>query len=119
MGRTPSIDDLVPLRPVPFAVLLALSGEPLHGYAIMQQVNETMGSRAIIGPGTLYRTLKELRGKRLIEHAKGPRGSTDERRQYYRLTGLGRRVAATEAERMAGLVSQAKSYRLIPDRGGR
>ena len=54
-----------PLRPVVFAVFLALNEHALHGYAIMKAVNDRLRHRAIVGPGTLYRTLKELRDHRI------------------------------------------------------
>ncbi len=105
-----------PLRPVVFEILLILNGGDQHGYGIMMQVNERMNRRAILGPGTLYRTLKELRESGWLEHADAPSGE-DARRQYYRLTQVGKRAAAAEARRMAELVSLARSARLIPDGG--
>jgi DNA-binding MarR family transcriptional regulator len=37
----------------------------------------------------------------------------DERRKYYRLTPLGRRIASAEADRLLRLVSIARSHRLL------
>lgn len=109
--------DPLPLRPLVFALLLSLHEEPRHGYAIMQAVNERLRYRAVVGPGTLYRTLKELRDQGLVEHTATPSGE-DARRQYYRLTAEGRRVAALEAARMAELVDAARAGRLLPESGG-
>lgn len=106
------IEELLPLRPLIFAVLLGLGQGRRHGYAIMQDANERLSYRAIVGPGTLYRTLKEVREQGLIEPCASPPGK-DARRQYYRLTDLGRRVAQAEALRMSGLVDQARAERLL------
>lgn len=104
------------LRPVVFAVLLTLNEESLHGYAIMRAVNDRLRHRAIVGPGTLYRTLKELKEAGLIAPTGAPPGE-DSRRHYYRLTPAGRAAAADEAARMADLVAAARAGRLIPDVG--
>ncbi|HJO04956.1 MAG TPA: PadR family transcriptional regulator [Acidobacteriota bacterium] len=104
MPRTTSEPEAnLPLRPVVFSILVVLREAPLHGYGIMQQANEHVGQQAILGPGTLYRTLKELRAQGLIEHTDVDDGE-DARRQYYRLTPAGNEVAAAEARRLADLV---------------
>ncbi len=98
--------DLLPLRPVVFGILSVLRQAPLHGYGIMQQANDHVGHRALLGPGTLYRTLKELRAGGMIEHAAAP-GGTDARRQYYQLTRFGGDVAVAEAQRLGRLIDTA------------
>ena len=103
-----------PLRPVVFAILLALNESALHGYAIMKAVNDRLEHRAIVGPGTLYRVLKELRDASMIATTEAPPGE-DARRQYYKLTETGRIAAANEAAHMADLVAAARAGRLIPD----
>ena len=113
MNEARDPEDQPALRPVVFALLLTLSGGDLHGYAIMKRVNERLGHRAIVGPGTLYRNLKELRETGWIAHAEGP-SEEDARRSYYTLTTAGRRVAAGEAVRMAELVGLARAGGLLP-----
>jgi DNA-binding PadR family transcriptional regulator len=99
-----------------FAILVALNEDSMHGYGIMKIVNEQMGRRAVLGPGTLYRTLKELRDEGLIEYAPTP-SDADARRRYYRLSAEGRRVARAEATRMAGWVDLARRGRLLQGGG--
>ncbi len=94
----------LPLPPRTFAMLAVLAAGPTHGYSVMQQVNQTLGRTAFLGPGTLYRVLKELRDEGLIEESAAPDPAADQRRRYYRLTALGQVVAETEAERLGGLV---------------
>ena len=100
----PDIDDLLPLRPVVFTLLALLSGGPNHGYALMREANRHLGRRALLGPGTLYRVLKELRDERLIEETEAPAG-VDQRRRYVQLTPHGRAVAEAEARRLADLLT--------------
>lgn len=109
---TPRPASFLPLRPVAFAVLLSLSEGRLPGYAILKKANRQLGHRAIPGPGTLYRTLKELRESGLIAHAPIKAGE-DQRKQYFRLTELGRQVAEAEAKRMERIVEAARSSRLL------
>lgn len=104
----PDVRALLPLRPRVFAILLALAGEPRHGYGLMRELQEAPGEQWLLGPATLYRTLKQLEGDGLIAGADGPGEESDgPPRRYYALTGFGRRVAAAEAERMRGLVARA------------
>lgn len=120
MGEeTGRIDDHLPLTPAAFHVLLALADRERHGYAIMQEVEETTGGRVTMGPGTLYGTIKRLLSAGLIEESdeRPDPGIDDRRRRYYRLTGLGRRVAAAEAARLAEAVADARSKHLLPEGG--
>jgi DNA-binding MarR family transcriptional regulator len=41
----------------------------------------------------------------------------DERRRYFRLTGLGERVAEAEARRLEAVVMEARAKRLLAKRG--
>jgi DNA-binding PadR family transcriptional regulator len=106
-----------PLRPVVFAILVALNDRNQHGYGIMKRVNQQLRRRALLGPGTLYRILKELRDEGLIDYATTPAGA-DARRRYYRITPQGRRVAQDEATRMAAWVEVAREGRLLDAEAG-
>src|SRR5436189_5866951 len=105
----------MPLRPVEFHVLLALAAEDRHGYAILQEVADLTGGEVQLEPGTLYRALhRMLKDGWVVESARRPAADADdERRRYYRLTPVGRRVAAAEAERLSRLVSAARANRLL------
>jgi DNA-binding PadR family transcriptional regulator len=109
------------LRSIEFHVLLALAGEELHGYAILQQVADLTDGELELEPGTLYRALHRMlkdgwiadAGRRPAHGGAADRGNVDERRKYYRLTPLGRRIASAEAERLWRLVAVARSSRLL------
>lgn len=94
----------LPLSQAEFQILLSVSAEPRHGYAIMQEVEDRCGPLAMLGPGTLYGAVKRLRRAGMIEEV-DTGGSS--RRRPYRITELGRRVAQAEAERHKALVRWA------------
>jgi DNA-binding PadR family transcriptional regulator len=97
--------SFLPLPQAQFHVLVALTDGERHGYAIMQDVETSSRGIVRMGPATLYGTLKKLVDQGLAEElARRPSDDDDKRRRYYRLTGLGARVCAAEADRLAGLV---------------
>jgi DNA-binding PadR family transcriptional regulator len=106
----PRAESFLPLKSNVLLVLLALASRPLHGYGIILDVEERTGGDVQLQTGALYRTLRRLLSDGLIQEC--PRPSTaagdDERRRYYRLTGLGQAVMTAELERMARLVRAAR-----------
>jgi DNA-binding PadR family transcriptional regulator len=108
-------EELLPLTPAVFHVLLALADGERHGYAIMQEVAESTGGKIKMGPGTLYGTIKRLLESGLIEESdeRPDAGLDDERRRYYRLSGVGQKVIQAEARRYAAMVELARGKRLI------
>ena len=108
-------EEMPPLTPAVFHVLLALTEGERHGYAIMQEVAESTEGRMKMGPGTLYGTIKRLLEARMIEESdeRPDPEMDDERRRYYRLTAVGRRAVTAEAQRYAELAAVARRKRLI------
>src|SRR5580704_18045396 len=115
MPRAKTPQDLLPLTPPVFHILLALSEGERHGYAIMQEVGADTGGSLQLGPGTLYGCLKRMLSARLVEEsdARPDPDLDDERRRYYRITDLGARTLRAEAERLASAVSAARAKRLF------
>ena len=109
-------DGYLPLTPAVLDIMLALGGDELHGYAIMREVRRRTGGRRRLAPGTLYRSLRQMQERGLVAESEGRPDPDldDERRRYYRLTDLGRRVAVAEVERLEGLVRAARSKGLAP-----
>ena len=99
-------------------ILLAIGPEERHGYAIMREVGRITGGAVKLGPGAIYTTIKRLLADGLIEETdeRPDPGLDDQRRRYYRLTGLGRAVAASEVRRLEALVSAARPWALPADR---
>jgi Transcriptional regulator PadR-like family len=124
---------LDPLPAAAFQILLSLADEDLHGYGIMRRVAEQTGNRLRLGPGTLYSSIQSLLEEKLIEEVGPPENenvesganpdsqqgskpaskAADERRRYYRLTGAGRKLARTEAERLADLLRVARAKNIL------
>ena len=111
----PEPEALLPLPPSEFQILLALADGERHGYAIMQEVERRTAGSVRLGPGTLYGSIKRMLAAGLIdESARRPAAERDdERRRSYRITALGRRLAAAEARRMEQLVTAARTKRLL------
>ena len=102
-------EDFLPLTPAEFQVLLALAEGERHGYAIMQDVKAQTNGQLTIGPGTLYTLLDRLLTSGIIEESpRRPELNEDQRRRYYRLGRLGRRVLEAEAQRLEALVRAAR-----------
>jgi DNA-binding PadR family transcriptional regulator len=114
--RLPGPEGYLPLTPAVLDIMMALGDEELHGYAIMQEVRRRTAGKRRLAPGTLYRSLKQMEERGWVVEAEGrPDPSLDdERRRYYQLTDLGRRVALAEVERLEGLVDAARSKGFIP-----
>jgi DNA-binding PadR family transcriptional regulator len=112
-GRDP--EELLPLTPAVFHILLALADGERHGYGVIKEVDARTEGRVRLGPGTLYGSIKRMLAEGMIEES-GERPDPeldDERRRYYRLTKFGRRVAVAEAERLSRLVASARAKRLL------
>jgi DNA-binding PadR family transcriptional regulator len=95
-------------------MLLAIGPEERHGYAIMHEVRRITDGAIKLGPGAIYTTIKRLLADGLIEETdeRPDPDVDDQRRRYYRLTALGRSVAAAEVRRMDALLSAAKPWAL-------
>lgn len=102
-------ESLLPLRPVEFHVLLSLAAGERHGYGIIQDA-ETRGETDPPDVGTLYRALARMSDGGLIAAAdrRAAPDASDERRNYYRITPFGLKVARAEARRMAALTRAAR-----------
>lgn len=105
---TDNLNRLLPLSPAVLHILLALSSEDRHGYGIMQEIARQSEGRYKLGPGTLYDNLGKLLDKDLVRELPRQSGEEDPRRRYYRLTSTGKRLLATEIERLESLVREAR-----------
>jgi DNA-binding PadR family transcriptional regulator len=106
--------DALPVRPSALAVMAALADGALPGFAILERANEGL-ARPVLGPGTLYRLLRDMRQEQLIVRVDAPDDdASDERRQYHELTRFGSAVLRAEAARLqhalgaAGLLRPAR-----------
>ena len=84
----------LPLTEPTYYILLALT-DPLHGYAVMQKVEQLSGGAVSVGPGTLYGAFSTLEKDGLIVKV-----AEEERRKSYALTALGRQVLLAQITRL-------------------
>ena len=103
------------LSPQWFHILLALADHDLHGLDITREVFDRTGGHVHLWPGMLYGALKRMNDAGLVDEVSPPRGfaAAGGRPRFYRITALGRRVCAGEAERLAQFVDAARAKRLI------
>lgn len=108
-------DELLPLKPVEVLVLTMLAGGDRHGYGIRQDILEHTHGAIELEAGNLYRTIRRLEQAGLLDESgrRPAADSDDERRRYYRLTPLGRRVVSAELARLRELVRLGEERRII------
>jgi DNA-binding PadR family transcriptional regulator len=108
-------EEMLPLTPAVFHILLALVDGELHGYGIMKEVENHTEGQVKMGPGTLYGSIKRMLAAHLIEETdeRPDPALDDERRRYYRLTDFGQRVLTAEAQRLAQAVRIAQAKQLL------
>ena len=89
-----SIRKYLPLSESTYYILLTLV-EPLHGYGVMQKVDQISKGAVTIGPGTLYGAFSTLEKEGLIVMT-----GQEERRKIYALTEKGRQVLLEQIRRI-------------------
>lgn len=104
-----------PLTESTYFILLSLSPQPKHGYAIMKDVRELSEDRVILSTGTLYGALKRLLDQGWIIRMEevNARGNVRDRK-VYRLTEYGRQILKEEISRLQKLLMVAER-RIIED----
>ena len=114
-SREPSVNDLLPLQPATFHILMALADADRHGYAIIQEIAERTDGLISMRTGTMYLLLQRMVADGLIEESSSrPKADEDdERRRYYVVTPLGRSVATAEAKRLEAMVGQARRKQVL------
>jgi DNA-binding PadR family transcriptional regulator len=118
-SRTPEPDAVspdTPLTSAQFHILLTLAQGRRHGYGIMQEIVRRTDGAVELGPGTLYRSIKQLLARGLImEVDKGADDRTDAGRQRrsYALTPIGEARTAEEARRLQALVRWAEDTMVL------
>lgn len=103
-----------PLTPAVFYILLSLGIKERHGYEIMKQVQEDSKGKVKLGPGTLYGSIKKMLDEKLIAEVNERPDPLmdDERRRYYKLTELGKKMLSAELQRFADALEIAKRSKL-------
>ena len=114
MDRDRGIERHLPLRRVEFHILLSLATGERHGYGIIRDI-EARGDSSPPDLGTMYRALARMVEAGLIEAAgRRPEDGGEERRNNYRITNTGLRVARAEARRLETMMQAARVGGLLP-----
>ena len=108
-------EGFLPLHRDTFHILVSLADRDRHGYSILLDVADRTSGALRFSPSSLYASIKRLLHQGLIEElAERPDPEEDdERRRYYRLTRLGRKVAEVEARRLEQLLVHARATGLL------
>ena len=114
--KDPEPDSFLPLHKDTFHILVSLADRDRHGYSVMQDVAERTGGALRLSPSSLYASIKRLLEQCLIQELAERPEQDDERRRYYGLTHLGRKVAIAEALRLERLLADARATGLLPKR---
>ena len=97
-----------------FHILLALYAGYRHGLGIAEDIEKQTAGSLRLGPGTLYRSLKELAVQGLVEPVSAP-AEADPRRKFYSITGKGRQAVRREARSLQRVVDVARSRQILPE----
>jgi DNA-binding PadR family transcriptional regulator len=110
-------DDFLPLSLPIFHMLLSLAEGERHGYALKREIYQRTDRKLNLGSGALYGSINKLLEQGLIQESEERPDPhlDDERRRYYRITPLGRRVLQAEAVRLRELVRLAESSVNLPE----
>lgn len=118
MRKAPSpgdVDELLPLNPVDFMVLLVLVDSDNYGYGIVKELRERSGGRIDLLPGNFYTVIQRMERDGLVGPSPEPPADNTpgKPRRLYRITELGRDVAAAEAARLDELVKGSAVRHLL------
>lgn len=108
------VADHLPLKALDLSLLMVLSEGPDYGYGLVKRIAEADMGAITLAPSNLYYVLDRMMKAGLVDEAEDVEGGDgdDDRRQYYRITALGRRVAAAEASRLSEVVRTARRLRI-------
>ncbi len=92
----------VPMTETGFYILLCLQ-EEMHGYSIVQKVENMTNGEIRLSPGTMYGSLSKMEKDGLIQFVR-----EEEKRKIYRTTELGKEVLKLEINRIERLYKNSR-----------
>ena len=96
------VADYLPLSESSYYILLTLT-KPLHGYAMMQEIEDLSKGSVTIGPGTMYGAFSTMEGEGLIEMVR-----EEGRRKEYLLTPKGAAVLIEQINRFETMLENGR-----------
>ena len=111
-----SLENLIPLKPNDYHILLALAEGPRHGYWIAKEIRRETGDTIRLEAGNLHRTLQKLVRQELVTPTEVPGEEADQRRNYYGITQLGRQVLAADTARMRSLLESVDAAGVLSEK---
>ena len=111
MSRKSGIEKHVPLSEATYYIMLVLM-TPMHGYGVMQQVDQMTDGVVSVGAGTLYGALSTLEKDGLVEMVR-----KEGRRKFYELTDKGQEVLQCHLGRLELMVDNGKQVMGSATRG--
>ena len=114
----PTTDQILPLTPIVFHILLSLADGEKHGYGIMQTVAADTDGKVRIPIGSLYGAIQRMQALGLIEETDerpAPELDDERRRHYYKLSGLGQQALKAEVQRLSNAVTIAKRKQILAE----
>ena len=93
------------LKQVDFLVLAVLQDAPLHGYGIVQSIDEYTAGRVRLRPGDVYRVLYRMQRDGLLQEV-GEVDTPTGRRTNYAITTNGKRLLSSQAELLASVAAK-------------
>ncbi|ADY56379.1 transcriptional regulator, PadR family [Syntrophobotulus glycolicus DSM 8271] len=87
-----------------YYILLSIQ-TPLHGYGIMQNIEQLSSGRVRLAAGTLYGAISTMLEKGWITAIPGEK---DSRKKEYQITSLGKEIVAVEMCRLEELLKNGK-----------
>ena len=108
-------EEFLPLTPLWFNILLAAADGPIHGYAIIKEIEQRTDGALTPGTGTVYVALQRLAQEGLLLEIDKGRQEYDDRRvrRHYELSALGRETCTAEARRLAAQVEAALGKKIL------
>lgn len=110
MDQTNSSSNELPLTESTFLIMLSISSDPRHGYAIIKEVESMSDGRVKLSTGTLYGAIKRLLQSQWIERVEETEQNKLKNtrfRKSYKLSPRGQRILKDELARLRTLVNLA------------
>ena len=110
------LNEHLPLAAVDFLVLVCLLQEDSYGYKIVHDIRDRSEGQIDLLPGNLYSVLRRMERSGMLQRS-GRRvpGDGGRPRSYYRISTLGRGLAAAEARRLTQLVETSDVRELVTE----